>query len=131
MNIDQKVSLLRPASFSVAQMAALTDTTEDEVMEALKRVSPPTDPEQRLETLMTRVEDYESTINLQNCLFNAGITFTWQLATKSETQLLRSRGLGRKVLAEIREHLKNRGLWLGMNPEDEYVLEAKRRTISE
>jgi DNA-directed RNA polymerase subunit alpha len=60
-----------------------------------------------------------------NCLKNADINKIWQLVSKTEAEMLKTKNFGRKSLNEIKEVLSEMGLSLGMKlegfepPEDE------------
>lgn len=69
-----------------------------------------------------RVDELELTVRSANCLQNAGIDYVWQLVTKNESELLRTKNFGRKSLFEINDILAEMGLTLGMQmyaPEDQ------------
>lgn len=51
-------------------------------------------------------------------LLNAGIQLVRQLVLKTEADLLKIKGFGRKALNEVKEELAERGLRLGMTEDD-------------
>ena len=60
------------------------------------------------------VESLKLSARALNCLVNAHITTLADLVVRTETELLRTRNLGRKTIFEIKEFLSGRGLSLGM-----------------
>ncbi len=69
------------------------------------------------ENLYRSVEELELSVRSANCLKNAEIHQIWQLVTKSEGEMLRTKNFGRKSLNEIKEVLSEMGLSLGMKLE--------------
>ncbi len=66
------------------------------------------------ENLYRSVEELELSVRSANCLKNAEIHQIWQLVTKTEGEMLRTKNFGRKSLNEIKEVLSEMGLSLGM-----------------
>lgn len=64
--------------------------------------------------LSTPINELEISLRVRNCLLNAGIKTISELIQKTETQLLRTKNLGHKTLAEIKGVLAEMGLGLGM-----------------
>ncbi len=60
------------------------------------------------------VNEIELSVRAANCLNNANITTVGQLATKSESEMLKYRNFGKKSLNEIKDKLVQYGLSLGM-----------------
>ncbi|MGD9121102.1 MAG: DNA-directed RNA polymerase subunit alpha, partial [Desulfobacterales bacterium] len=77
------------------------------------------------ENLYRSVEELELSVRSANCLKNADINKIWQLVSKTEAEMLKTKNFGRKSLNEIKEVLSEMGLSLGMKlegfepPEDE------------
>lgn len=69
------------------------------------------------ENLFRSVEELELSVRSANCLKNAEIHKIWQLVTKTEAEMLRTKNFGRKSLNEIKEVLSEMGLSLGMKLE--------------
>ena len=69
------------------------------------------------ENLYRSVEELELSVRSANCLKNAEIHQIWQLVTKTEGEMLRTKNFGRKSLNEIKEVLSEMGLSLGMKLE--------------
>lgn len=77
------------------------------------------------ENLCRSVEELELSVRSANCLKNANINYIWQLVTKTEGEMLKTKNFGRKSLNEIKDVLADMDLSLGMKlegfepPEDE------------
>jgi len=77
----------------------------------------------RLKALLNMsVNEIELSVRAANCLNNANITTVGELATKSESEMLKYRNFGKKSLHEIRLKLEELGLSLGSRI-DERLLE--------
>lgn len=66
------------------------------------------------ENLYRSVEELELSVRSANCLKNANILKIYQLVTKTEAEMLKTKNFGRKSLNEIKEVLGDMGLSLGM-----------------
>ena len=66
------------------------------------------------ENLLRSVDELELSVRSANCLKNADIHKIWQLVSKSESEMLKTKNFGRKSLNEIKEVLSEMGLSLGM-----------------
>ena len=66
------------------------------------------------ENLLRSVDELELSVRSANCLKNADIHKIWQLVSKSEPEMLKTKNFGRKSLNEIKEVLSEMGLSLGM-----------------
>ena len=64
--------------------------------------------------LMKSVSELELSVRSANCLQNANINFIYELVSKTEGEMLRTKNFGRKSLNEIKEILGSMGLGLGM-----------------
>jgi DNA-directed RNA polymerase subunit alpha len=77
------------------------------------------------ENLYRSVDELELSVRSANCLKNAEIHQIWQLVTKTEAEMLKTKNFGRKSLNEIKEVLNDMGLSLGLkldgfpSPEEE------------
>ncbi|MDX9785322.1 MAG: DNA-directed RNA polymerase subunit alpha [Desulfobacterales bacterium] len=77
------------------------------------------------ENLYRSVEELELSVRSANCLKNADIHKIYQLVSKTEPEMLKTKNFGRKSLNEIKEVLSDMGLGLGMKldgfdpPEDD------------
>ncbi len=66
------------------------------------------------DNLYRSVEELELSVRSANCLKNANIVQIWQLVSKTESEMLKTKNFGRKSLNEIKEVLSDMGLSLGM-----------------
>ncbi len=69
------------------------------------------------ENLYRSVEELELSVRSANCLKNANIHKIYQLVSKTEGEMLRTKNFGRKSLNEIKDVLSEMGLSLGMKLE--------------
>lgn len=69
------------------------------------------------ENLYRNVEELELSVRSANCLKNANILKIYQLVSKTEGEMLKTKNFGRKSLNEIKEVLNEMGLSLGMKLE--------------
>jgi DNA-directed RNA polymerase subunit alpha len=69
------------------------------------------------ENLYRSVEELELSVRSANCLKNANIHKIYQLVSKTEAEMLKTKNFGRKSLNEIKEVLGEMGLSLGMKLE--------------
>ena len=69
------------------------------------------------ENLYRSVEELELSVRSANCLKNANILKIYQLVSKTEGEMLKTKNFGRKSLNEIKEVLTEMGLSLGMKLE--------------
>jgi len=69
------------------------------------------------ENLFRSVEELELSVRSANCLKNADINKIYQLVSKTEAEMLKTKNFGRKSLNEIKEVLSEMGLSLGMKLE--------------
>ncbi len=60
--------------------------------------------------LVIQSNEADFTVRSGNCLYNAGMTYVWQLVEKTERDLLIIKNLGRKSYGEIKETLGGHGL---------------------
>lgn len=66
------------------------------------------------EFLLKPVSELELSVRSANCLQNANIKYIYELVSKTEGEMLRTKNFGRKSLNEIKELLTSMGLGLGM-----------------
>ncbi len=69
------------------------------------------------DNLYRSVEELELSVRSANCLKNADILKIYQLVSKTEAEMLKTKNFGRKSLNEIKEVLSQMGLSLGMKLE--------------
>ncbi|MDR1910781.1 MAG: DNA-directed RNA polymerase subunit alpha [Helicobacteraceae bacterium] len=65
--------------------------------------------DERLKTLLSKVEDVGFSTRSYNCLFNSKIVYLGEVALMDESQLSRLKNLGKKSLDEIKERLAQLG----------------------
>ena len=78
---------------------------------------PSTEDERVLDQLNRSVDELELSVRSYNCLKNANIKTIYDLVTKTEPEMLKTKNFGRKSLNEIKDILAEMGLSLGMNVE--------------
>lgn len=107
------------------QMAIFINFDENKMPEP-KRRGDKTEPNFN-ENLYRSVEELELSVRSANCLKNADIVKIYQLVSKNESEMLKTKNFGRKSLNEIKEVLTEMDLSLGMElegflpPEEEGV----------
>ena len=69
------------------------------------------------ENLYKSVEELELSVRSANCLKNANIVKIYQLVSKTEVEMLKTKNFGRKSINEIKEVLSEMDLSLGMKLE--------------
>jgi DNA-directed RNA polymerase subunit alpha len=75
------------------------------------------------ENLYRNVEELELSVRSANCLKNADIHKIYQLVSRTEAEMLKTKNFGRKSLNEIKEVLGEMDLSLGMKLEGFEILE--------
>ena len=87
--------------------------------EEVQETKSPEKKSKMLNLLSKRVTDLELSVRASNCLANAGIHDLYQLVTRSDDQMLKTKNLGRKSLNEIKELLDHLNLSLGMDIDED------------
>jgi DNA-directed RNA polymerase subunit alpha len=95
------------------QLSIFINFDEDKVPASSKRAKDDEEPEVN-ENLYRSVEELELSVRSANCLKNADIHKIYQLVSKTEAEMLKTKNFGRKSLNEIKEVLSEMGLTLGM-----------------
>ena len=72
---------------------------------------------QVLEMLDNSIEELELSVRAYNCLKNANIKTLYELCSKTDGEMLKTKNFGRKSLEEIKKVLSDLGLSLGMDLE--------------
>ena len=85
------------------------EDTPVEVKPAAATTTSPTN-----DALLKPVSELELSVRSANCLQNANIKYIYELVSKTEGEMLRTKNFGRKSLNEIKEILTQMGLGLGM-----------------
>ncbi len=84
--------------------------------------------EEAIETLAKKLDELDFSVRTANALQVAELEYVWQLVTKTEAELLKTKNFGRKSLNEVKELLREICLSLGMPVEHPAIILAKRRT---
>tara|TARA_B100001971_G_scaffold214585_1_gene252819 strand:- start:38031 stop:39059 length:1029 start_codon:yes stop_codon:yes gene_type:complete len=87
---------------------------EDAPVEVQTTAAPTTQSSPTNEALLKPVSELELSVRSANCLQNANIKYIYELVSKTEGEMLRTKNFGRKSLNEIKEILTQMGLGLGM-----------------
>jgi DNA-directed RNA polymerase subunit alpha len=95
------------------QMAIFINFDEEHEPEPVKKEEQ-VESVQFNENLFRSVEELELSVRSANCLKNANIHKIYQLVSKTEGEMLRTKNFGRKSLNEIKDVLSEMGLSLGM-----------------
>ncbi len=98
------------------QMSVFINFDEYSEPEIIKEVDEQPAP-QFNENLYRSVAELELSVRSANCLKNANINQLYQLVSKTEAEMLKTKNFGRKSLNEIKEVLNEMGLFLGMELE--------------
>lgn len=77
----------------------------------------PKNNEYILEMLDKSIEELELSVRAYNCLKNANIKTLYELCSKTDSEMLKTKNFGRKSLEEIKKVLSELGLSLGMDLE--------------
>ncbi len=85
----------------------------DEVV-AVEANKPAKSATQTNSAFLKPVSELELSVRSANCLQNANIKYIYELVSKTEGEMLRTKNFGRKSLNEIKELLTQMGLGLGM-----------------
>ncbi len=97
------------------QLSVFLNFEDDEApVETAKPVQAQTQSNPANEFLLKPVSELELSVRSANCLQNANIKYIYELVSKTEGEMLRTKNFGRKSLNEIKEILSNMGLGLGM-----------------
>ena len=109
--IDPTEALSRAATILHDQLGLFLNF--DEVPEPVE--VPPDETAARVnENLWRTVEEIEFSVRASNCLRNLNLTYVGELVQRTESELLKARGFGRKSLTEIASVLAEMQLHLGM-----------------
>ncbi len=87
---------------------------EEEVVRVDSAAKPQAQASNSNNALLKPVSELELSVRSANCLQNANIKYIYELVSKTEGEMLRTKNFGRKSLNEIKEILSQMGLGLGM-----------------
>ncbi|WP_127718332.1 DNA-directed RNA polymerase subunit alpha [Halobacteriovorax sp. HLS] len=111
--IDPQEAVAYSAKILRDQLAVfLNFEDEEEVVRTEKAPAQASSPANS--ALLKPVSELELSVRSANCLQNANIKYIYELVSKTEGEMLRTKNFGRKSLNEIKEILSNMGLGLGM-----------------
>jgi DNA-directed RNA polymerase subunit alpha len=106
---------LKEASAILKYHLSIFDDVADEEIEFDDVEKEVNEEQNRLRKLLNMsVNEIELSVRAANCLNNANIMTVGELASKTESDMLRYRNFGKKSLNEIKEKLEELGLSLGM-----------------
>ena len=80
--------------------------------------------DRRAQVMRTPISEFELSVRSRNCLAKMNIQTLGDLVHKTETELLAYKNFGETSLQEIKDILAQKGLNLGMPPEDDAPLRA-------
>lgn len=115
-SILPKTAVAYGAKILKDQMDMFIDFDEGDTAEPSKKSDRQETPTHN-ENLYRNVEELELSVRSANCLKNANINKIYQLVSKTEAEMLKTKNFGRKSLNEIKEVLGEMGLSLGMKLE--------------
>jgi len=98
------------------QMTIFINFDEELLPEPVKKIEEKETPTFN-RNLLRSVEELELSVRSANCLKNANIVKIYQLVSKTEAEMLKTKNFGRKSLNEIKEVLGEMDLSLGMKLE--------------
>lgn len=100
------------------QLAVFLNFEDEDEIARLESNRPGQTPAPTSSALLRPVSELELSVRSANCLQNANIKYIYELVSKTEGEMLRTKNFGRKSLNEIKEILMNMGLGLGMKVDD-------------
>lgn len=96
------------------QLAVFLNFEDEDTPVEVKTTQQPAASSPTNEALLKPVSELELSVRSANCLQNANIKYIYELVSKTEGEMLRTKNFGRKSLNEIKEILTQMGLGLGM-----------------
>jgi DNA-directed RNA polymerase subunit alpha len=96
------------------QLSVFLNFEDKDAPAEVKQVASSGGPGVANEALLKPVSELELSVRSANCLQNANIKYIYELVSKTEGEMLRTKNFGRKSLNEIKEILSGMGLGLGM-----------------
>lgn len=96
------------------QLAVFLNFEDEEEIVKVDNSKPSSSQPAANSALLKPVSELELSVRSANCLQNANIKYIYELVSKTEGEMLRTKNFGRKSLNEIKEILTNMGLGLGM-----------------
>ena len=111
--IDPQDAVAYSAKILRDQLAVFLNFEDEEEVVRLEKAPAQTSSPAN-SALLKPVSELELSVRSANCLQNANIKYIYELVSKTEGEMLRTKNFGRKSLNEIKEILSNMGLGLGM-----------------
>lgn len=96
------------------QLAVFLNFEDEEEFTRVESSKPVQSSSNMNAALLRPVSELELSVRSANCLQNANIKYIYELVSKTEGEMLRTKNFGRKSLNEIKEILTSMGLGLGM-----------------
>jgi DNA-directed RNA polymerase subunit alpha len=96
------------------QLNVFLNFEDEDAPVELTKVTSTTSSSPTNDALLKPVSELELSVRSANCLQNANIKYIYELVSKTEGEMLRTKNFGRKSLNEIKEILTQMGLGLGM-----------------
>jgi DNA-directed RNA polymerase subunit alpha len=88
-----------------------------EAEDEFQSIEPVKVDERLVENLAKSVDELELSVRAINCLETAGIQFVYEIACKTESEMLKTKNCGRKTINELKDVLAELGLHFGMKLE--------------
>lgn len=112
--IDPADAVAYSAKILRDQLAVFLNFEDEEEVARVESVKPQQTQTPTNNALLKPVSELELSVRSANCLQNANIKYIYELVSKTEGEMLRTKNFGRKSLNEIKEILTSMGLGLGM-----------------
>lgn len=112
--IDPADAVAYSAKILRDQLAVFLNFEDEEEVARVESVKPQQAQTPTNNALLKPVSELELSVRSANCLQNANIKYIYELVSKTEGEMLRTKNFGRKSLNEIKEILTSMGLGLGM-----------------
>lgn len=112
--IDPHDAVAYSAKILRDQLAVFLNFEDEDTPVEVKTAQATTTSSPTNEALLKPVSELELSVRSANCLQNANIKYIYELVSKTEGEMLRTKNFGRKSLNEIKEILTQMGLGLGM-----------------
>lgn len=112
--VDPQNAVAYSAKILRNQLAVFLNFEDEEEVVRIETNKAPQASSVANNALMKPVLELELSVRSANCLQNANIKYIYELVSKTEGEMLRTKNFGRKSLNEIKEILSQMGLGLGM-----------------
>lgn len=112
--IDPTEAVAFSAKILRDQLSVFLNFEDEEEVVRVDSAKPQAQTSNSNNALLKPVSELELSVRSANCLQNANIKYIYELVSKTEGEMLRTKNFGRKSLNEIKEILSQMGLGLGM-----------------